>query len=109
MIKYIIIIISIIGWTLFCLAMILSMPAYSGGRQYFLPDPKGGVYEVSNDTGSADDNKDWINHKREYAMIPKNDQLNIFNQCNTGLARCYGAPAAYGDILVTVWFWRPLR
>jgi hypothetical protein len=78
----------------------------AGGGEYYIPNPVNGCFEINADSDDAEKTADLINNRGKYRLILKNDQLAIFNMCNTGKALCVHIPSVCGDMVANVWFWR---
>ena len=88
----------------FGLFFLRSSGAFAGGGQYYLPSPEGGCFAIDNN-GQAGE-ADFINHRKEYSLINKNDQLVVFNACNERRALCIKIPVMCGNVVYEAWFWR---
>mgnify|MGYP001589009286 FL=1 len=91
----------------YILLLFLPSICLAGGVEYYLPSPDGGCFEVSDEkTSLAKAEADFINHRKEYRLIPVSDQLYLFNQCNLGKAYCYKVPAVCGKSQrFDIWMW----
>lgn len=93
---------------LFIVFLLFFGPANAGGNEFYLPSPDGGCFEVENDSKAvASASADFINRRKEYRVMPVNDQLYIFNQCNERKAYCYRIPVVCGKTQrFDLWVWR---